>query len=262
MSGPTGTGDDHAPQGAAGGPVPASAGGVRSVRVYLLVGFLLVCTGVFCALGVWQIQRRAWKLDLIARVDQRVHAAPVSPPGPADWPVITAAKHEYLAVRATGRFLSDREVLVQAVTDLGGGYWVLAPFRTSDGFTVFVNRGFVPVDRRDPASRRAGQAEGEATITGLLRLSEPGGGFLRSNDPAGDRWYSRDVPAMAAARGLGDVAPYFIDADATPVPGGFPVGGLTVVRFPNSHLVYALTWFSLCAMALGGAVLVWRRSAR
>ncbi|MGU3494261.1 SURF1 family protein [Xanthobacteraceae bacterium A53D] len=227
-----------------------------------MIGFLLLCAGVTFALGIWQVERRAWKLDLIARVDARIHAAPVAAPAPDGWADVNAQASEYLAVRATGRFLNDKEVLTQAVTELGGGFWVLTPFRTDAGFTVFVNRGFVPPDKRDPATRAAGLISGETTVTGLLRLPEPGGGFLRENDPAGDRWYSRDVAAMGTARGVVPVSPYFIDAGAGQAPGGVPVGGLTVVRFPNSHMVYLLTWFALCAMALGAAVFVWRRTGR
>ena len=91
-------------------------------------------------------------------------------------------------------------------------------------------------------------------MTGLLRITEPGGGFLRRNDPAAGRWYSRDVAAIAAARGLADVAPYFVDADASSdVPGG-PRGGLTIVSFTNHHLIYALTWFVLAIMAAGAGL--------
>jgi surfeit locus 1 family protein len=125
---------------------------------------------------------------------------------------------------------------------------VLTPLRTAEGTTVLVNRGFVPPDRRDPATRRDGNPPQTVSITGLLRMSEPKGGFLRSNEPTANRWYSRDVTAIATARGLPDVAPFFIDADATPNAGGYPIGGLTVVRFPNNHLIYALTWFALAIM--------------
>ncbi len=99
-------------------------------------------------------------------------------------------------------------------------------------------------------------------MTGLLRITEPRGGFLRTNDPAGDRWYSRDIAAIAAARGLSNVAPYFIDADATPNPDGWPRGGLTIVKFPNSHLVYALTWFGMALMTLVGFGLLVREVRR
>jgi surfeit locus 1 family protein len=213
-------------------------------RAAAIAAILLAIAG-FTALGLWQLERRAWKLDLIARVDARLAAPPTAAPGPAAWPLPPDAA--YTRVEAKGRFLHDRETPVLAVTDLGSGYWILTPIETP-AFTVLVNRGFVPHDRRDPATRPQGQLPGEATVAGLLRLSEPGGGFLRSNDPSAGRWYSRDVPAIAEARGLtAPLAPYFIDADAAPVPGGWPRGGLTVVRFRNTHLGYALTWFALAA---------------
>lgn len=211
---------------------------------------LLLGLGITLWLGLWQLDRRQWKLDLIARVTGRVDQAPVAVPGPAEWPGVTAATQEYRHVKLTGRFLNDRETLVQAVTDVGGGFWVLTPLRTDQGFIVLVNRGFVPADRKDIALRQAGSIDDHATVTGLLRISEPGGGFLRHNDPAQGRWYSRDVAAIAAAQGLTDVAPFFVDADAAPHDGGWPRGGMTVIHFRNNHLGYALTWFGLAAMLL------------
>ena len=95
--------------------------------------------------------------------------------------------------------------------------------------------------------------------TGLVRASEPHGGFLRANDAAADRWYSRDIAAIGRARSLGHLAPVFIDADATPNPGDYPVGGLTVVAFRNAHLAYALTWFALAGLSLFGPVLLLSR---
>jgi len=224
-----------------------------------LTTFLLVLVAVFLALGTWQVRRLFWKLDLIARVEARIHAAPVPAPARDAWDGVNARDDEYRRVTATGFFEHDRSVLVQAVTQLGAGFWVVTPLRLDDGSMILVNRGFVPAGKRDPAARMASEiAAGPVTVTGLLRITEPGGAFLRSNDPANGRWYSRDVAAIAAAEGLSDVAPYFIDADATPNPGGLPVGGLTVVAFRNSHLVYALTWYALAAMSAYGVYRVRR----
>ncbi|MDM0076538.1 SURF1 family protein [Variovorax sp. J2P1-59] len=226
----------------------------------------------FVALGIWQVERRAWKLDLIARIDQRVHAPAVAPPAADQWPKVNAADDAYRRVRATGTFLHDRETLVQATTELGGGYWVLTPLRIADGSILLVNRGFVPPEARDRSTRGAADGEDESTVTGLLRMTEPGGSFLRHNDPAADRWYSRDVQAIAAARGLRGVAPYFVDAEAAaPVrssagaanaPRTWPVGGLTVISFPNNHLVYAFTWFALALMVAAAAWYVGRDERR
>lgn len=213
-------------------------------------------------LGIWQVERRAWKLDLISRVESRVHATPGPAPGPADWPSITANNDEYRRVTVSGHFLHDRETLVMAVTDEGGGYWVMTPLKTATGFEVLVNRGFVPTEKKERETRLAGEIDGNVTVTGLLRMTEPKGAFLRGNDISADRWYSRDVDAIAIKRGLDNYAPYFIDADATPNPGGYPVGGLTVIKFPNNHLVYALTWFALALMLAAAYVRFLREEIR
>lgn len=230
-------------------------GGARSEAVRApslwLAALSLIAFVVLIALGVWQIERRAWKLALIDRVEQRVHAPAQPVPSPASWPTISAANDEYRHVSVGGRFLHDRETLVQAVTEEGPGYWVLTPLKRSDGTLVLINRGFVPSERRDASTRRGGNPDGEVEITGLLRMTEPKGGFLRDNAPQHNRWYSRDVTAIAAARGLRDVAPFFIDADAGSQITGGPIGGLTVIRFPNNHLIYALTWFALAFMLAG-----------
>jgi surfeit locus 1 family protein len=236
---------------------PTTEGSPGARARLIVVGLLGLCAfAVFVGLGTWQLQRRVWKLDLIARVDARVHAPPSLAPGPDAWPEVTAARDAYRRVSVAGAFENDKETLVQAVTELGPGFWVLTPLVSARGFTVLVNRGFVPPERSRPETRAQGQVAGPVLITGLLRVTEPKGGFLRRNDPVGGRWYSRDVAAIAAARGLPPdlTAPYFIDADATPNPGGLPVGGMTVIAFPNSHLVYALTWYGLALLlAVGGA---------
>jgi surfeit locus 1 family protein len=172
---------------------------------------------------------------------------------------VSAARDEYLRVSLSGRFMHDAETLVQAATELGAGWWVLTPLRQADGSIVLVNRGFVPPARRERGARAADNPQGDVVVVGLLRLSEPGGGFLRRNDPLSDRWTSRDVAAIATARRLGVVAPYFVDAERSPsADAAAPVGGLTAIAFRDDHLVYALTWFALSAMAAAAAVTVWR----
>lgn len=240
---------------AAAGRAPRSSAALVLVTLFALAGIV-----GFARLGVWQVERLFWKKALIERVEARIHAALIATPGPAAWPDIAEA--EYTRVALTGRFLHDREALVQAVTERGAGSWVLTPLVTDSGLTVLINRGFVPPERRERASRAQAQPEGSVTVTGLLRLSEPGGAFLRTNAPAEDRWHSRDVAAIAAARGLTAAAPYFVDADGTPNPGGFPIGGLTVVRFPDNHLVYAATWFALAAMLAAALAFVLRHETR
>lgn len=230
------------------------------VALVLFIGFV--------ALGTWQVQRRAWKLDLIERVNQRVSATASDAPASPDWPQVSAANDEYRHVRLNGRFIVGRDVQVQAVTTIGSGFWLLSPLQLTDGSVVLVNRGFVPPQWSPalPDTPAPGVDANNVTITGLLRLTEPGGGFLRSNDPVAERWFSRDVAAIAQARGLRRVAPYFVDADAasagTSSEPAFPVGGLTIIAFHNSHLVYALTWYALALMVAGAAIGVALQNAR
>ncbi|CCE99796.1 conserved hypothetical protein (plasmid) [Sinorhizobium fredii HH103] len=231
-----------------------------SLAILSVIGLLLVAG--LLALGTWQVKRLSWKLDLIARVEERIHAAPVPPLSHSDWANVGAARDEYRRVRVRGRFLNDKETLVYAATELGAGYWVMTPLALNDGTTVLVNRGFVPAEKRAPATRSPGRITGDTTVTGLMRMDEPEASLLRSNKPREERWYSRDVGAIAAARGLSGVAPYFIDADATPNPGGLPAGGLTRVAFSNNHLVYAVTWYCLAAMTAAMLVFLWRSAAR
>jgi len=228
-------------------------------RLWIGGAITVLAVALFTALGVWQLERRVWKLALIDRVEQRVHAEPVAAPGPAEWAALDASNAEYRRVSVSGQFLNDRDTLVRATTAMGPGFWVLTPLRTDDGFIVLVNRGFVPPERRDPATRAAGNIAGHTTLTGLLRMTEPEGAFLRSNDPGADRWYSRDVGAISAARGLSQTAPYFIDAESTAAAEGAPAGGLTVVAFYNHHLLYAFTWFTLAVLFSAQAALAARR---
>ncbi|MCG6205788.1 SURF1 family protein [Rhodopseudomonas sp. HC1] len=236
------------------GDAPARAPGpARRPSLWLTIPALLG-VALLISLGVWQVERRAWKLALIDRVEARIHAAPAPLPSAAAWPAVTAANDEYRRVTATGEFQHDRETLTTAVTEAGGGFWVITPLRMADGRTVLINRGYISPEQRDRTSRRDGEPTGPVTVTGLLRMTEPNGGFLRHNAPADERWYSRDVQAIAGARGIDHVAPFFIDADASLNIAGQPIGGMTVVQFPNNHLTYALTWFCLAFMLAGWLV--------
>lgn len=232
----------------------------RRLAVLALVGVVLFSG--FCALGTWQIYRRAWKLNLIAAVNARADAPPVPAPGPSQWKGVGSGGDRYRHVRVSGHYLHKDETLVNGGSRRGYGYWVMTPLRTDRGFTVLVNRGHIPESMPGTAAFRAlPRPQGKVTVTGLLRLSDPGGGVLRSNAPAKGIWYSRDVGAIANAAGLpsGQVAPYFIDADAHPGRRGPPVAGLTVIRFPNHHLIYAVTWFSMALAVLVAAFIVFRQ---
>jgi surfeit locus 1 family protein len=248
---------------AAAGQGTANQSARKGVRLVVAALALLLIV-LFAGLGTWQVFRLQWKLDLIARVEQRVHAAPAAPPPAARWAGVTAEADEYRRLQVAGTYLYEYTTPVQALTEQGSGYWLLTPLCTDDGQIIIVNRGFIPSELGAPTrytARKAGPApcaaaaSAPSTIVGLLRIGEQGGAFTRNNDPAANRWFVRDIRAIAAARGVPQAAPFFIDAAANQNPHDAPdrpVGGLTVVNFANSHLVYAITWYAL-ALMVGGA---------
>lgn len=259
-----------APAGGAAGARPSRSRGARVVLAACAVLFFLV----FLALGSWQVKRMFWKHELIERIDQRVHASPVPIPARADWPQVSAESDEYRPVRVSGILLYDFTTRVQTTTKLGIGFWLMTPLCTAEG-VVFINRGFVAMRSGDLELPTPPVAAGDVcatasgapvTVTGLLRLPEPKGRILRENEPANDRWYTRDIVPMAAQRGMPQAAPFFVDAAAGqeyPLAANEkPTGGLTVIAFPDNHLVYALTWFALAGMVAGGYYLVLRFESR
>jgi surfeit locus 1 family protein len=214
-----------------------------------LTALTLCLLALLVGLGVWQIQRLAWKEGLIAEIETRTKAPPVDLPE-AIATARSGSDVSYLRVKADGHFLNDRERYLFAVADGTVGWDVITPLKTADGDVLLVNRGFVPDALRDPSSREQGEPEGLVTVTGLARTPETQGSFTPDNEPARNRWFWRDLPSMAASMFPGEsvkLAPFFLDAEKSDVPEGWPLGGQTRLDLPNNHLQYAITWFALAA---------------
>lgn len=230
-------------------PVPAAGSRVRFALLFVLfAGALAVLVG----LGTWQVQRLAWKEALLATIDERIHADPL----PLDEVASRYPEIEYVPVTATGRFDHAAERHVFTTWEGESGYDVFTPLLLGENRAVLVNRGFVPFDRKDPATRADGQVGGEVTVTGLARrgLAEKPSWVVPDNDPAKNVFYWKDVRAMRETSGLDpaiDVLPFVVDAGDAANPGGLPVGGTTLIDLPNNHLQYAVTWYGL-ALALCG----------
>lgn len=216
--------------------------------------WFLPALALLLGLGVWQVQRLHWKTDLIERVETRMHA-PAEPLQTALARGLDDAEWRYVTVR--GRFLNDRELYLFAQGPKGeAGVQVITPFLMANGDAVLVNRGFVPDAKSSPIARAAGQIGGEVEITGVVRLSATPGWFTPPPDTVRWLWFAKTTDSMAAAAAVHLAAPIFVEADATPNPGGYPIGGQTAVDFPNNHLAYAITWFAL-ALALVAVYLVY-----
>ncbi|MEM8811510.1 MAG: SURF1 family protein [Pseudomonadota bacterium] len=234
--------------------------------------FALCVLPVLLALGTWQLKRLAWKEDLIRTVTERPTRDPVPAPGPEDWTAFDFSRYDYLPVNLTGRFGEDEVHVYTALSTANGplsgqGYWVVTPFEASDGWTVIVNRGFIPDDRKDQQTRpNSVPPMGSVTLTGLIRRPGTGNRFTPDADPDANIWYARDPAAIGAHFGVQKdrLAPYSIDLAAAMTPeGGLPQAGETLMRFSNNHLQYAVTWYGLALTLVGvyGAF-IWGRLKR
>lgn len=235
------------------------AGSGRGGAVLLVVLGLAAFT-VLLALGTWQVQRLHWKEGLIATIDERIASAP-RPLAEIEARLADAGDVDYWPVTVSGTFRHDGERHFFATHRGQSGYFVFTPLALDDGRLVLVNRGFVPFDRKDPATRAEGQVEGAQTVTGLARnrVEEKPNSLMPDNNPGKNIFYWKDFDAMTSSTGVGtreDYLGFFIDADDAPNPGGLPVGGVTLIDLPNSHLQYAVTWYGLAA-ALAGVLGVW-----
>ena len=234
-------------------------------RHFLLLACALIGMGLLSGLGVWQLQRLAWKETVLAQISARRYALPQALPPQKDWAKVNPDDYDYRHVIMRGVFDHARESFLFRASATGAagegpGYEVLTPLALDDGGTVIVNRGFAPAELKEPARRAAGQVAGEVTISGLMRRPEARNAFTPADEPDKNLWFTRDPAALAAHWGLQGVAPFSVDADTTPNPGGWPKGGATVMKIPNNHLAYALTWFALAAtLAAVTAVFIAKR---
>ncbi len=259
--------DDAAPAKAVG--EATRSGRMSRPRFWLALGGCLVGVAILVVLGTWQVERLHWKEGLVARIEQRTDAKPI------DLDALVARFAEtgdvdYTPVTAEGRFLHEGERYFLSTFEGQAGWNVYTPLLTGGGDIVFVNRGFVPYELREPQTRAKGQIEGAVTITGLARNAptEKASNFVPDNDSANKTFFWRDLDAMAAGLTLtsdAQVLPFFVDAGPGRAPGGWPVGGTTAINIPNSHLQYAVTWYGLAfVLAVMTVLLVVgdRRAAR
>ncbi|MBB3949674.1 SURF1 family protein [Aureimonas jatrophae] len=210
---------------------------------------------VLCSLGAWQVERLAWKNALVAQIHERQRwpSVPVEELASGN---IEGSQLDYRSVSASGVFHHEDERAFLSTFRGAAGWNIYTPLELADGRFVFVNRGFVPYDRKDPATRAAGQIVGTTDVVGVARpfATEKPGSFVPDNDPRTNVYFWRHLPDLLVGLDLGDSArfiPFVIDAGPGAAPGGYPVGGTTIVEIPNNHLQYAITWFGLAAVLAG-----------
>jgi surfeit locus 1 family protein len=222
----------------------------NSLKLWVVAPVVLVGLAILLVLGTWQVQRLHWKETLLADIEARRIATPVPL---ADIEAIKAGGGdiEYRTVSVTGTFDHAHERHFFATHRGQTGFYVYTPLTLTDGRTLFVNRGFVPYEMKDPKTRAAGEVAGVVTIEGLARerLAAKPSSLVPDNDIPANIFYWKDITAMTSSTGLdaAKVMPFFVDANAAANPGGWPQGGVTILDLPNNHLQYAITWYGLAA---------------
>ncbi|MXN51188.1 SURF1 family protein [Shinella sp. AETb1-6] len=217
----------------------------------------LAALAILLSLGTWQVERLKWKEKLLADIAERRVAPPVTL-GEIEAMAARGEDIEYRPVTVTGVFANNRERHFFATWRGQTGYYVYTPLQLADGRFLFVNRGFVPYEAKEPEMRKQGQLTGEQTVTGLARarLAEKPSAIVPENDLAKNIFYWKDLDAMAASTGIAAdrLVPFFIDAGDAPNPKGLPIGAVTQFDLPNNHLQYAVTWYGLAAALVGVAL--------
>ena len=236
----------------------------RKRKSSILDATLMTLAGlvILIGLGVWQLDRKVWKENLITTLNTRLGRAPEDLPPRASWAQLREDKEEFRRVVFPAEFLDGEEALVYTAGSplrpdvKGPGYWVFAPARLAGGSIILVNRGFVPADRKDPGTRSEGAPHGTVDIVGVLRWPETRNSFTPADDPKNNVWFLRDSNSIAKFKTWLTAAPFYIDQEGPVPPGALPKPGKLEVRLPDNHLQYAITWFGL-ALALASVFIVW-----
>jgi len=232
-------------------------GGVLGATVFAVVGVTILV-----GLGVWQLDRKVWKENLIETLNTRLAHPPVPLPPHEAWSSLKPERDEFRRVAFPAEFLSGQKALVYSTGSAlrpdvkGPGYWVFAPARLAGGSIVIVNRGFLPLDRKDLSTRPDGAPAGSIDIVGILRWPEQRGLFSAADDVKNSIWFTRDPKSMADARGWSSAAPFYIEQELPVPPGGWPRPGKLTVNLRDTHLQYAVTWFAL-ALGLAAVYVIW-----
>ncbi len=216
-------------------------------RILFPLIFGLAGLGVLLWLGMWQLQRLAWKEGVLAEIDSRIAATPVALPE-----VVSEENDKYLPVNVSGEMLLGEVHVLVSVKQVGAGYRIIQPFNTQ-GRTILIDRGFIPT-----TAKLADRVTGEMDVTGNLHWPDEIDSYTPEPDIGGNIWFARDVPALAASLGAEPVlliARSRTDPNVTPLP-------VDTAGIPNDHLQYAITWFGLALVwaAMTGYFL-WRNRA-
>lgn len=204
-------------------------------------------TGVMLALliglGIWQLQRLAWKRGILAQIAHAEAAAPVPLPARPD---------PFAKVSLSGTLRGDLAAFYGAdVRDLPSGTvmgaQLIEPLERPGAPPMLVDLGWVPGEHGPPPP----QTVRAATVVGFLMPAQKPGWLSAPDNSAGRRFYTLDPARIGTALGLPGEVPYILVAMGSVPPGVTPIPAEHLPRPPNDHFQYAMTWFGLAAVLAG-----------
>ncbi|MFW2542451.1 SURF1 family protein [Primorskyibacter sp. 2E107] len=211
--------------------------------------FGLIGAAILVALGTWQLQRLDWKRGILSEIETTISGP--AQPLPT---LISPAEQKYQPVELTGTIADDALFVLVSAKRIGAGWRVISPFTTTEGRTLLLDRGFIPV------AQKAAPARPEpVTITGNLHWPDDRNSSTPDNDVAKNTWFARDINQMSEV--LKTEPLLVIARSMTPPDPGLTLMPVDTAGIPNDHMQYAITWFSLAVvwLLMTGAFL-WRRS--
>lgn len=221
----------------------------------------LIAAAILIWLGAWQMQRLTWKTDLLARIGA-LQSAPARPLGPVLDSLAKGANGDFIRVTVACPGLGAAPFLeLYSVRESGAGLRLISAcaVRSARYRSILVDRGFVAdtISARPPVNLAD---RTPVTLVGVLRAPDKGSFVTPANDLAGNHWYSRDIPAMAARLKAPAPAPLILAAETPSNPEWPALKPLPLpAEIPNRHLEYALTWFGLAgALVAVYAAMLWR----
>lgn len=207
-------------------------------RILAPLLFGLIGAGILVWLGTWQIQRLAWKQDILSEIESTISGDPIPLPAQPD-----PETDRYKPVELTGKIGAQELHVLISIKQVGAGFRIIAPLTLEGGRKVLLDRGFVPVQDKNRTRRT-----GPVAVSGNIHWPDDRNSSTPDNDVAKNMWFARDLDQMAARLGTDPVL--IVARHETPADPGLRPVPVDTAGIPNDHLKYAITWYSLAVIWL------------
>jgi len=203
---------------------------LRKILFPLILG--VAGCGVLISLGLWQVERLAWKEDVLVGINARLAAAPA--PLTTE---VSESTNEYTRVTVSGTPTGEELHVLVSGTEAGTGYRVISKMQTPLG-AVLVDQGLLAIENKAAAPMIA-----PMEITGTLIWPDDQNSSTPDPDIAANIWFARNVDTMSEA--LDTLPLMIVSSTSTPADPRLTALPVNTASIKNDHFEYAVTWFLL-----------------